>query len=173
MYGDPTTFEMLELSLHFPKQLTYPIERWSVPRRLDNEDERERFFDAVLTQGSLVAACQKMGMARGSVRRYRDNNPEFESRLQSVFEDLYHDLGFQAIKLADDARADGRPEMSSLVRNQIDARLRVRGYHKPNLEVNVDNRTQTVVFNDPEREKLIEMRKKALENKKDESNDNN
>lgn len=154
----------MTLALSWPKQLTYPLSRCSVPERLNHPKERARFFDTILSEGCYVAACAKLKMARGSVWQYRRKNPDFEEELQSVFEELYHNLGFEAIKLADAARAEGNPAMSALVRNQIDARLRVRGYHKPqNVQVNVDNRQLTVAVNDPERAKLIEARNRALE----------
>jgi hypothetical protein len=162
--------------LRWRKQLEYPIEFWPVPARLAHPQQRDNFFEAILSEGNVTAACDKLGMARGSVYNFAAKDKEFRNQFDVVCDYLYHCLRDDAIKIADDARREGSvdangksdPFKASFVRTQVDARLRVAGLHKPSVEVNVDARTQTLVVNDEQRAKLIEMREQALA-KKDES----
>ena len=149
------------------KLLTYPIERWPVPARLSNAEQKEKFFEAVLAEGNVTAACAKLGMARGSVYVFAARSKDFKAEFDAVCGYLYRCLSDDAVRIADQARAEGDPFKAPLVRIQCEARWRVAGQHKQNVEVNVDNRTQTVVVGDEQRARLIELRNKALEKKDD------
>jgi len=158
-------------------QLTYPIERWPVPYRLQHPEQRNSFFHTMWEKGSLTAACEALGMARGSVYRHATLNPDFKSELDAACDYLYQCLRDDAIRIADEGYStiDGDHVKASLLRTKVDARLRVAGMHRPaNVNVNVDNRQVNVTTTDAERARLIEVRRRALEDKKQESvNTNN
>lgn len=159
---------MMQLAVYWPKQLTYPIERWPVPARLSNLEERKRFVEALVNEAGIRGACRAMGMAHGSVYRYLAQNKDFKAEVYAVCEFLPLILQEEAREIADAALNDPRrsePSFSSLIRTKVDVRMRTAGHHKTNVEVNVDNRTQTINVSDPERAKLIELREKALAKK--------
>lgn len=168
--ADSPQHDVLATQAALPKALSYPIERWPVPYRLNNPEQRNAFFEAILEEGTLTAACEKFGMARGSVYRHAAQNAEFKAELDAVCDSLFRVLQEDAIRIADESfRTIRDPIKAALSRGTWEARLRVAGQHRPPVQVNVDNRQLTVTTTDPERARLIEMRNRALADKTNES----
>lgn len=155
------------LSIRFPLQLTYPIEFWSVPARLSNPAERNRFLEALANECGIRGACREMGMAYGSVYRYIAAHQDFKAEVYAICELIPTILHEEAREIADAAT----PQTWAVDRLRADVRIRTAGYHKAPVEVHVDNRTQTVNVIDPERAKLIAKleasRTRALANREE------
>ena len=145
-------------------QLTYPIERWPSITRFKDEDELEKLLNTIATSDSVNAACKKLNVDRGYIYRRLSVDKEFNAKFHAAREGALHLLEAQALELIDACKND--IISVSKARAQADIRLRLIGIHRKALSLTQVNITQndnrTLVVNDEQRQKLIELRNNAL-----------
>lgn len=158
---------MMTLALYWPKQLTYPIEKWPTPARLDDPGQRTALFEAIIEQGSVTAACRHLGMSRTSVYMRSLTDRAFAADFLAIKRLAAEASVDEAKDIADNMPAFGLG-YTGKAKVQIDQRLRVAGKlvehfkDTPSTAINF-NDNRTVVVTEEKRKELQERLKRLQE----------
>lgn len=146
-----------------PYQSTAPAR--STKERLADADERSALFDAIAEHGTVVAACEALGLSRTGTFRLAANDPDFRAQFneaRGVAWDMRID---KASALIDAATV----ENWQLTKFQLDSQLRIAGKllpktygDTPAAAVTVNNQVVQLVCDEPTRARLIDLRAKLL-----------
>ena len=140
-----------------PKQLTFPIEKYPTPQRLEDARQRTLLFEGIVEYGSVRKACEALGFNRSSVYLKASTDPEFGVAFKAARAMAVEMLYDECMDLA-----DSMPTINDWgkTRLQIDTRMRVAGKlvehlkDKPLIDNSVHNDNRQIIVSDQRRAQL-------------------
>lgn len=170
--------------------LQYPIELYPTPQRLNDPEQRNALFEAIVEHGGVRKACEALRINRSSLYLYAATHPEFDTAFKAARKMAAEMMWDECIEIADDKTgdwmtvSDGRggtkqvpnQEVIQRSRVRIETRMRVAGKlvehlaDKPMIEQNTYNDNRQIIVTDEKRAQLQERLKRLQQGSKNADN---